>query len=339
MLTSDRGAVRSRRYRACRFLGVWVVARGYHVNMRDPERIFEREPDHAEVPRGLPLVAGLTGFADAGAAVSQLSSYLLNTVEHRVVARFDNDELFDYRARRPMIYFDQDHVSDYTPPTLALYLARDEIGQEFLLLTGYEPDFRWEQFTAAVLRLIESFEVASTTWLHAIPMPVPHTRAMGVTVSGNRSELTETMSVWKPQTSAPANALHVVEYQLSALEHPTAGFVLLVPHYLADTEYPVAAVTALESVSAATGLFFATDRLREDGREFLAKIDSQVESNAELAKLVANLEERHDTYMQENPLKSPFTDEDGELPSADSIAAELEKFLAIRRSSEDDSAL
>jgi hypothetical protein len=162
---------------------------------------------------------------------------------------------------------------------------------------------------------------------------------MGVTVSGNRSELSEAMSVWKPQTSAPANALHVVEYELHALEHPVAGFVLLVPHYLADTEYPVAAVTALESVSAATGLFFPTDQLREDGREFLAKIDSQVENNTELAKLVRNLEERHDTYMEENPLKSPLTDVDGELPSADSIAAELEKFLATRRSTEDGSAL
>jgi hypothetical protein len=132
--------------------------------------------------------------------------------------------------------------------------------------------------------------------------------------------------------------LHVVEYQLHALERPVAGFVLLVPHYLADTEYPVAAVTALESVSAATGLFFPTDRLREEGREFLNKIDNQVENNGELAKLVAGLEERHDNYMEVNPLKSPFTDEDGELPSADSIAAELEKFLAIRRSSEEDSA-
>jgi hypothetical protein len=306
--------------------------------MRDPEQLVEFQLDESTGPRGLPLVAGLTGFADAGSAVSQLSAYLLNTVEHRIVAHFDNDELYDYRARRTMIFFDQDHVSDYTPPKLNLYLASDEIGQEFLLLTGYEPDFKWEQFTAAVIRLIELFEVSSTTWLHAIPMPVPHTRPLGVTVSGNRSDLSESMSVWKPQTNAPANALHVVEYQLHALERPIAGFVLLVPHYLADTEYPVAAVTALESVSAATGLFFPTDRLREEGREFLTKIDSQVESNGELAKLVAGLEKRHDSYMEENPLKSLLTDEDGELPSADSIAAELEKFLAIRRSSEEDSA-
>ncbi|EPR76103.1 hypothetical protein ADILRU_1620 [Leifsonia rubra CMS 76R] len=305
--------------------------------MRDPAGLYDIVTDVADVPRRLPLVAGLTGFADAGGAVSQLSQYLLDTLERTPVVTFDNDALLDYRARRPTIYFDQDHLSDYRPARLELYLAKDELGQPFLLLTGYEPDFQWERFSAAVLRLVEKFDVKSTTWVHAIPMPVPHTRSIGVTVSGNRRELIDSLSVWKPHTQVPANAMHLIEFRLQELGHPTTGFVLLIPHYLADTEWPSAAVAALESVSAATGLIFPTDRLREDGREFVAKIDSQVESNQELARLVGTLEERHDNYMQDNPMRSPLTDEDGELPSADEIAAELQKFLAIRRAGDDDS--
>jgi hypothetical protein len=304
--------------------------------MQDPAGLFDLSNDVFDVPEGLHLVAALTGFTDAGSAVSQLSEYLLDTLDNREVATFDSDALLDYRARRPLIYFDHDHLSDYRPATLKLYLATDEVGQPFLLLTGYEPDFQWERFTAAVLQLIDRYRVKTTTWVNAIPMPVPHTRAIGVTVSGNRRELIDSMSIWKPQTQVPANALHLVEYRLQELDHPTAGFVLLIPHYLADTEFPLAAVTALESVSAATGLIFPTERLREDGRDFVAKIDSQIESNQELAKLVGSLEERHDSYMIDNPLRSPLTDEDGELPSADDIAAELENFLALRRSGDDD---
>jgi hypothetical protein len=303
--------------------------------MREPSGLYELEGNHA-VPLGLPLVAGLTGFADSGSAVTQLSDYLLDTLEHSVVARFDADALLDYRARRPTIYFDQDHLTDFRPAQLNLYLAKDEIGQPFLLLTGFEPDFRWEGFTAAVLHLIKTFAVKSTTWVHAIPMPVPHTRPIGVTVSGNRTDLIDTMSVWKPRTEVPSNALHLLEFRLQELGHPVAGFVLLIPHYLSDTEYPAAAVSALESVSAATGLIFPTDRLREDGREFITRIDDQVENNQELARLVGTLEERHDSYMLDNPLRSPLTDEDGELPSADDIAAELENFLAIRRNGDAD---
>ena len=303
--------------------------------MRDPRSLFELNPD-VVVPSGLPLVAGLTGFADAGGAVAQTTEYLLSTLDTTVVATFDADELLDYRARRPIIMFEGDHLTDYRPPRLSLDLARDEIGQQFLLLTGFEPDFQWERFSSAVLGLIDRFEVGSTTWINSIPMPVPHTRPIGVTVSGNRADLIEAMSVWRPTTQVPANALHLVEFRLQELDHPTTGFVLLVPHYLADSEYPSAAVAALEAVSASTGRIFPTDVLREQGREFTARIDEQVAENGELAKLVHTLEERHDSYMEGTTLRSPLTDEDGEVPSADEIAAELEKFLAYRRNRDEE---
>lgn len=304
--------------------------------MLDPAELYEFNPDIPTVPEGLNLVAGLTGFSDSGAAVTQFTDYLLNTLDHTIVAEFERDALFDYRARRPLVHFDQDHLSDYTPSRLALYLASDEMGQQFLFLTGFEPDFRWDGFAAAVVHLIDKYKVKSTTWVHAIPMPVPHTRPIGVTVSGNRPELIDSMSIWKPNTQAPANVLHLVEYKLAGLGHPIAGFVLLLPHYLSDTEYPDAAVKALEVISAATGLIFPTETLRVEGREFIAKIDAQVETNQELARLVGALEQRHDAYMEGTPLRSPLTDEDGALPTADEIAAELENFLASRRSGEDD---
>ncbi|MCJ1700088.1 PAC2 family protein [Rathayibacter festucae] len=306
--------------------------------MPDPADLFAIEGDLADVPRGLHLVAGLTGFADAGGAVGQLAEHLHGTLEHRTVVEFDPDQLLDYRARRPIITFDQDHLTDYTPASLRLSLAHDELHQPFLLLTGFEPDYQWERFTRAVLELIDRLEVASTTWVHAIPMPVPHTRPVGVTVSGNREDLIEAMSVWKPVTQVPANVLHLLELRLYDRALPAVGFALLIPHYLSDTAYPQAAVAALESISASTGLIFPTDSLRESGREFLAKVDEQVGSNEELQKLVAALESRHDTYMEGTSLRSPLTDEDGFVPTADALAAELEKFLAIKRPGEEPTA-
>ncbi|RNE62349.1 proteasome assembly chaperone family protein [Cryobacterium tepidiphilum] len=303
--------------------------------MRNPADLYELTSDAARVPEGLHLVAGLTGFADAGGAVSQFNEYLLDSLDHTLIATFDADVLLDFRARRPVVYFDQDHLGSYQASTLELHLASDEVGQQFLFLVGFEPDFRWEQFTAAVMELVERFRVSSISWVNSIPMPVPHTRPIGVTVSGSRSDLVETMSVWRPQTQVPANALHLLEYRLQGGSLSTAGFVLLIPHYLADTEYPSAALSALESTSAATGLIFPTDRLREQNRDFTARIDEQVQENPELARLVGTLEARYDAYMEGSALRSPLTDEDGELPSADEIAAELEKFLMIRRNRDD----
>ncbi|MDO9395664.1 MAG: PAC2 family protein [Herbiconiux sp.] len=303
--------------------------------MDRPSGLYDVVADAAGVPDGLHLVAALTGFTDAGGGVSQFGEYLLDTLQNEIVAEFDADVLLDYRARRPIITFDADHISAYEPQTLRLYLMTDELGQPFLFLNGFEPDFQWERFTAAVIELVQLFKIKTTTWVQAIPMPVPHTRPVSVTVSGNRIELIDALSAWKPTTQAPGNALHLVEYRLQQMGHPIAGFVLLVPHYLADTEFPATALVGLESVSAATGLIFPTDRLREEGREFTAKIDEQVESNAELARLVHTLEERHDTYMEGAGLRSPLTDVDGELPSADEIADELERFLAGNRPGDD----
>ena len=106
---------------------------------------------------------------------------------------------------------------------------------------------------------------------------------------------------------------------------------MLVPHYLGDTTYLAAAVTALEALTAATGLVFPTDELREEGREFLGRIEEQVADNAELQRLIESLERRHDSYLEDNPLPSLLTDSEGGLPTADEIAEELQHFLAIRR--------
>jgi hypothetical protein len=304
--------------------------------MREPDGLYELTPEAAEVPQGLPLVAGLTGFADAGSAVQQLGEYFSDTSSPVPIAVFDDDELLDYRARRPIIEFDEDHLASFTPSSLVLSLCRDEVGRPFLLLSGYEPDFQWNRFTAAVIGLIERFGVSSTTWVQAIPMPVPHTRPLQVTVGGNRQGLIDSMSAWRPTTRAPSNVLHLVEYRLVELGHEVAEFVLLIPHYLADTELPAAVSKGLEAISAATGLLFAIDPVRDRSRDFFARVDEQVGGNDELGGLVRTLEERHDAYMAGNPVRSPLTDLEGEVPSADELAAELEKFLAIRRSHDDD---
>lgn len=306
------------------------VAAGVYDGNMFPSEVFREALELSAIPAGLPLVAGLTGFADAGSAVTQVNQYFLDTLSHERVGTFSNDLLIDYRARRPVFTFEETSLTNYEPPRLSLDLVKDEVGSPFLFLSGYEPDFRWEEVSDYVVGLIHSLDVSSSTWVHAIPMPVPHTRSLGVTVSGNREELTEALSVWRPTTSVPGTIMHLVEYKLQEKSHPTAGFVVLVPHYLADTEFPDAAVTAVQCVSQATGLIFPTDILRESGRVFLQGISEQVESNQELQKLVDTLENRHDSYMEDNPVPSPLMGADGEVPSADTIAAELQNFLAKR---------
>ncbi|MBD7957791.1 PAC2 family protein [Microbacterium sp. Sa4CUA7] len=297
--------------------------------------LYERIASAPPVPAGLPLVIALTGFTDAGGAVAQVIDHFRDDLEPAPVISFSNDALLDYRARRPIVAFQADHLTDYRPQRLELSLAHDAVGQPFVLLSGYEPDFAWEAFAETVLGLAEGLDVSTVTWVHSIPMPVPHTRPIGTTVSGTRSDLTEAHSVWQPHTQVPATIGHLLEYRFAESGARVSGFVLLVPHYLADTEYPAAALAALDSLTVATGLVFDGDELREENREFVEKVTEQVAASDELTRMLQGLEERYDSYMAGSNLGQPII-HTGDLPSADELAAELERFLASRPRGEDD---
>ena len=279
---------------------------------------------------GLPFVALITGFSDSGATIGQLSEHLFSKLEHELIASFSNDELLDYRSRRPSLFFEKDHIEDYDAPALGLYRMRDEAGRPFLLLDGYEPDFRWEAFSRAIVELAERFGATNFCWINSIPFPIPHTRPIGVTVSGNQADLIDRFSEWKPQTQVPGNILHLIEYRFAQLEMPTTGFVLLVPHYLSENEVPQAALKAIELISAATSLAIPADELREREVKFTGKLNSQVAENAELAKLIGTLEQGY-SNSEAGPTRAPISTPRTELPNAEQIASELENYLASWR--------
>ncbi len=280
------------------------------------------------------MVGLLTGFSDSGSTVQQLSEHLFANLENEVVIKFDNDELLDYRSRRPVLYFEKDHIDSYEPASLAIYLMKDEADQSFLLLEGYEPDMKWESFANAVVEIAQRHEISSFTWVHAIPFPIPHTRATGVTVSGNRKDMIDRFSEWKPQTQVPGNIVHLLEYRLIESGFSVAGFVLLVPHYLADNEVPKSALSGLELITAATGLVFPSDDLRERANAFDSKVNTQVQDNPELSKLIQTLEQGY-ANGETAPARAPLGRPSGQPPSADQIADELEKYLAtLRRNTE-----
>ncbi|OJU41643.1 MAG: hypothetical protein BGN97_13315 [Microbacterium sp. 69-10] len=303
------------------------------------DELYESIAGAPDVPTGLPLVILLTGFTDAGNAVSGLIEHLHETTDPQPLIVFDNDVLLDYRARRPVIVFDQDHLTEFRPARLELALAHDALGQPFLLLSGYEPDFAWNAFTDAVVSFAEGFQVSAVTWVHSIAMPVPHTRPLGTTVSGNRRDLIAAHSVWRPRTQVPATAGHLLEYRLIQHDARVAGFVLLVPHYLADTEYPDTVVAAADKLMIATGLVLRMDEVQERREEYLTRVEEQVHGSEELMQMVHTLERRYDAYMAGRDDEGHEADEsfdERDLPSADELAAELERYLANRRPGDDE---
>ena len=145
---------------------------------------------------------------------------------------------------------------------------------------------------------------------------------------GNRPELIEGISVWKPTVEVPAAIGHILELRLVEANRNVAGYVIHVPHYLAEAEYPPAAVAGLEYLGAATSLMLPTDRLRESGRDVSRQIAEQIEASDEVQQVVSRLETRYDEKSDGIVRRSLLADENDELPDADELGAAVEAYLA-----------
>ena len=292
----------------------------------DPRDLYELEPDLPALD-GPVLVQALDGFVDAGGAKRLARAHLLSEHGAQRVATFDVDALLDYRARRPAMTFAEDHWADYADPELAISLLHDAQGTPFLVLSGPEPDVQWEAFTAAVRQVVEQLGVSTTVGMNAIPMAVPHTRPLGVIAHATRPELVDGHERWVGTVQVPSSAGHLLEFRLGQAGHDAAGFAVAVPHYLAEAEYPAAAVTLLASVAGLTGLSFRTETLEASAAEVRAQVDETVGGSDEVRAVVEALERQYDAYLA-GAGRSLLASMGGQLPTAEEIGDELERFLA-----------
>jgi predicted ATP-grasp superfamily ATP-dependent carboligase len=292
---------------------------------RDPGDLYKVSPDAPELD-DVPMLYYLDGFIDAGGAGRLLTAHLLGTLEHTEVARFDVDSLIDYRSRRPVMTFAKDHWEHYDAPEISISMLHDETGTPFLLLNGPEPDHDWNAFISALLSLSTTLKVKLAVGFHGIPMGVPHTRPLGVTAHATRTDLVEGYRPLVDRLQVPGSAAALLELRMGEEGRSAIGFAVHVPHYLAQAAYPAAAVTLLESVQRATGLTLPTDALREAAHRTDLEIARQVEGSDEVTEVVQALEQQYDAFTAGN--SDMLADEPENMPTAEELGAQFERFLA-----------
>jgi hypothetical protein len=307
--------------------------------MLDPSEIYEVDAEAADrlaelsthLSDGGPvLVHAVRGFVDAGSAGQLAADHIREELETTPLVTFDVDQLLDYRSRRPLMTFDSTTWSHYSEPRLGVDLVTDADGVPFLLLHGVEPDVQWERFAAAVRQLVERFDVPLTVGIHGIPMGVPHTRPLSATAHATRPELVADHTSWFGTVQVPASVGALLEYRLGQGGHDAMGFAVHVPHYLAQSPFPLASQTALRNVERSTGLDLRVGALAAAVQEANAEIDRQVEASEEVAAVVHALEEQYDSFARSIGRTSLLA-ETSDIPTAEELGAEFERFLADQR--------
>jgi PAC2 family len=294
-------------------------ARFVHI-VDDVPELAERPEGHGPV-----LVTSLDGFLDAGNASALASGHLTAQQSGRVVASFEVDEFYDYRARRPPLTFVEDHYADYEAPRLVVRLMEDRRGSSYLLMTGPEPDIRWEAFAAAVRTVVQHFEVRLVVSMGSVPMAVPHTRPVQLTNHATAQRLLVQENVWRGEIRVPASAQSLLELRLGEWGHDAMGFVAHIPHYVAQFDYPQAAVALLEGLEDVTGLEWELDTLKEAGEARQVEIATQIADSDDVRDVVTGLEQQYDAYHTKS---ANLLADDEPLPSGEEIGAQFEQFLA-----------
>lgn len=295
--------------------------------MLDPIALFTWEDQVDQRTVHAPtMVVTLGSYVDAGHTQRMLDGHLLENLPHRLLGRFDADQVHDYAGRRPTIVFDRDHFARYDSPEIALHLLTDVDGQNFLLLHGPEPSLQWERMAAAVAYVVEQLDVKRVVMVQTMPSPAPHTRPVAITRFASDPALLgdehrPLMGTFTLGASFPG----VLTVRLGEAGCEVVGLVAHVPHYVADADYPASAIAILDAIRETASLSLPLGGLDLADAMVRAQLDRAVAENEELAAVVAQMEEHHDRLMEQRQLHASV---EKQLPTADEIGTQFEQYLA-----------
>lgn len=295
----------------------------------DLYRLIEPVPDlRSESGQGPVLVHGLEGFSDAGNAIHGVTDHLRESLDSQLIVEFDADELVDYRSRRPQLRYSFDHFTEYSEPTIQIHAVKDTDGTSFLLLSGLEPDLRWDRFTESVIDLCRSFGVRMSVGLGAMPLAVPHTRPTHSSAHSNDVELIRGFTSWPGEFTIPGNAGSLLELRMAEHGIPSAGFTVHVPQYLSQTAYPAAVLDLVGNIASIAELELPTGSLETAAADFTEQVTAQIADNPEVLTAVEMMEKQFDEFMETRHGSDSLNPGGKPLPSGDEIGAEFERFLA-----------
>jgi hypothetical protein len=266
--------------------------------------------------RGVPalvepsVVVALDGWVDAGSAATNAAATL--ATRGRVVASFDADEIFDYRARRPTLQIVHGRPRTLDWPELTMRATK--VGErDLLVLTGAEPDYRWHELARDVVALARHLGVAQWISLGAIPAAVPHTRPVPILGTESRSGLLKGSVLPGPEgvLRVPAAAISVFDVSVAKAGIPAVGYFAQIPHYVSGP-YPQASMELLRALGNHLGLELDLAQLPEEARLMRIRLDAAAAREDGTKSYVERLE----TLVDE-----------ARLPSGDDLISEIERFL------------
>lgn len=255
------------------------------------------------------LLVALDGWVDAGSAATTAAALIAG--DGRVVATFDADRIFDYRARRPTLEIENGRLAELTWPEFQIRLVRHD--RDILVLTGPEPDYRWPRLADAVVEVARSLGVAEWVTIGAIPAAVPHTRSVPILGTASQPGLLRGDVRPGPEglLRVPAALVSVLEMRAASAGIAAVGYFAQVPHYVSGP-YAPAALALHRAVARHLELTLDSGALSEESDELRTRLDVATAADDTTRGYVERLESMVDEER---------------MPAGDDLISEIEQFL------------
>jgi proteasome assembly chaperone (PAC2) family protein len=266
------------------------------------------------------LVAAFRGWNDGGQGASLAAGYLAKTWNAERFADIDPEEFFDFQVSRPKVSL-VDGVTRRIewPETVLYHAAIPGTERDAVLLLGIEPNMRWLTFCDVVVGLARDLGVELAVTMGSLLADVPHTRPAPVTGSATDPDLIERYGLANSRYEGPTGIVGVLHDACRRGGLDSVSLWAAVPHYVSLAPSPRAALALCERLGALLGTSVDTAELETAIETYSEQVTEAVSSDPETAAYVEQLEQRSDELGDEI-----------DLPSGESLAAELTRFLRER---------
>jgi proteasome assembly chaperone (PAC2) family protein len=265
------------------------------------------------------LIAAFRGWNDGGQGASLAAGYLAKAWDARRFAEIDPEGFFDFQATRPQVRLEEGYTRRIDWPETVFYHARPHgIDRDAVLLLGVEPNLRWRTFSGLVVDFARELEVELVVTLGALLADVPHTRDAPVTGSATDPALIEQLGLQASRYEGPTGIVGVVHDACKRANIPSASLWAAVPHYVSLAPSPKAASALCARLADLLGAEIDTAELDEAAEAYVHQVSEAIATDEETSAYVEELERRVDEL------------DETDIPSGESLAAELSRFLRER---------
>ena len=266
------------------------------------------------------LIAAFRGWNDGGQGATLGGSYLAKEWGAESFAEIDSENFYDFQAVRPSVSLEEGLTRKLEwPSNTFLHAPIPDLDRDAVILLGVEPNLRWKTYSQLILELTQELRVDLVVTLGSLLADVPHTRPAPVSAAASEPSLVEELGVEPSRYEGPTGIVGVLLDACRQQAIPSVSLWAAVPHYVSLAPSPRAALALCRRLGEVVGTDIDLTELEQASEEYTEQVTEAVASDAETASYVEELERRVDLMEAAE-----------ELPSGESLAAELTRFLRER---------